>query len=113
MGHWFPVIKHLWTSSYVLVSAGIGLLVLAFFYWLIDARGYRRWAFFFVVIGANAILLYVLSSQLSIMMLVRYLGYGDGQRLGMFWQTGLHAFDLAWAWLLVWFLYRKKIFLRV
>jgi hypothetical protein len=31
----------------------------------------------------------------------------------MFWQTGLHAFDLAWAWLLVWFLYRKKIFLRV
>jgi len=112
-GHWFPVIKHLWTSSYVLVSAGIGLLILAFFYWLIDGRGYRRWAFFFVVIGANAILLYVLSSQLSIMMLVRYLGYGDGQRLGMFWQTGLHAFDLAWAWLLVWFLYRKKIFLRV
>jgi len=55
----FPVIKRLWTSSYVLVAGGWSLLLLAAFYWTIDVCGWRRWAFVFVVIGSNAILIYL------------------------------------------------------
>jgi predicted acyltransferase len=55
----FPIIKLLWTSSFVLVSGGFGFLMLALFYWIIDVKGYRRWAFLFTVIGMNSIAAYV------------------------------------------------------
>ncbi len=58
----FPIIKILWTSSYVLFAGGWSLLLLALFYWVIDVKGYRRWAFPFVVIGMNAITIYFLQS---------------------------------------------------
>ena len=57
-GIWFPVIKHLWTSSFVLFSGGICLLLLALFYLVIDVWGFKKWAFGFVVIGMNAIAVY-------------------------------------------------------
>src|SRR5262249_28081308 len=44
----FPIIKNLWTSSFVLVAAGWSLLLLTVFHGVIDVLGYRRWAFFFV-----------------------------------------------------------------
>ena len=58
-GFAFPIIKHIWTSSMVLWSGGWFLLLLALFYWVIDVLGYRRWAFFFIVIGMNAIVAYI------------------------------------------------------
>ena len=59
-GPWFPIIKNLWTSSFVLFAGGWSLLLLALFYGVIDVLGFRAWAFFFVVIGANAITIYLL-----------------------------------------------------
>jgi predicted acyltransferase len=56
---WFPVIKILWTSSYVLLAGGYSLLLLSLFYFIIDLIGFRWWAFFFVVIGSNAIVIYL------------------------------------------------------
>ena len=56
---WFPINKNLWTSSFVLFTSGWSLIVLSFFYWVIDVWGFRRWAFFFVVIGMNAITVYL------------------------------------------------------
>ncbi|MHC4489661.1 MAG: hypothetical protein ACYSW7_10880 [Planctomycetota bacterium] len=61
-GQVFPIIRLLWTSSMVLFTAGLSLLLLALFYWLIDVRGYKKWAFFFIVIGANPITIFVLQS---------------------------------------------------
>lgn len=58
-GIWFPIIHHLWTSSLVLFAGGMSFLLLAFFYLVIDVWGYRKWSFFFVVIGMNAIAVYV------------------------------------------------------
>lgn len=55
----FPIIKHIWTSSMTLWAAGWSFLLLAAFYWAIDLCGWRRWAFPFVVIGMNAITIYV------------------------------------------------------
>ena len=62
MGREFPVIKILWTSTYVLVAGGWSLLLLALFYTIIDVLKLRAWAFFFVVIGMNAITIYVAAS---------------------------------------------------
>lgn len=61
MDVWFPINKNLWTSSYVVFTAGMALLFLALCYWLIDYRGYKRWAEPFVIYGMNAITVFVLS----------------------------------------------------
>jgi predicted acyltransferase len=55
----FPINKALWTSSYVVFTAGLALQLLALCYWLIDIKGYKRWAWPFVVFGVNAIALFV------------------------------------------------------
>ncbi len=55
----FPINKPLWTSSYVLFTAGLGLQLLALCYWVIDIKGYRRWAWPFEVFGVNALALFV------------------------------------------------------
>lgn len=57
----FPVIKKIWSSSFVLVAGGWSLLLLGLFYWLVDGLGWRRWTVPFLWLGANPILLYVCS----------------------------------------------------
>jgi len=112
----FPIIKHAWTSSYVLWAAGWSLLLLALFYTVIDVWGWRRWAFPFVVIGMNAITVYMIFrlfghtvipdiAETLVGGLARYLGpYGD-------FFMAMAVFMLVW--LLLLHLYRHKIFLRV
>jgi predicted acyltransferase len=68
MGVWFPINKNLWTSSYVVFTAGMALLLLALCYWLIDYKGYKRWAKPFVIYGTNAITVYVLSGVVARLM---------------------------------------------
>jgi len=58
-GVFFPINKNLWTSSFMLVTGGLSLLLLALFYWIIDVKGFTRWTFFFTVIGMNSILIYM------------------------------------------------------
>jgi predicted acyltransferase len=112
-GHWFPVIKNLWTSSYVLVAAGWSLLLLAFFYWIIDLRGLKRWAFFFVVIGLNPITIYVARRLFDFEAVAAVFVHGFIDYFGplkpLFWDFSV----LAVGWLFLWFLYRQKIFLKV
>ena len=56
---WFPVIKKIWTSSYVLVAAGWSAILLGVFHWVIDVRGWRRWSRPFVWVGMNSITIYL------------------------------------------------------
>ena len=112
-GHWFPIIKNIWTSSYVLYAAGWSLLLLALFYWIIDVRGYKRWAFFFIVIGLNPITIYVVQSQFKFDTIASIFVRGFIDLLGpikpVFWEASV----LLVGWLFLWFLYRQKIFLKV
>ena len=62
----FPIIKSIWTSSYVLVTGGLSALLLAVFYQIIDVWGYRRWATPFVWVGANAILIYLVEEVVQV-----------------------------------------------
>ena len=65
----FPLNKSLWTSSYAVLTAGLGLLAFALCYWAVEIRGWRRWAAPFVVLGVNALAVYFLS-QLTAQLLV-------------------------------------------
>ncbi|HEX3436027.1 MAG TPA: heparan-alpha-glucosaminide N-acetyltransferase domain-containing protein, partial [Pseudacidobacterium sp.] len=65
-GHWFPINKKLWTSSYVLFAAGWSLLGLSICYWVVEIKQWKRgWTFPWLVFGSNAIAAYVFSELLS------------------------------------------------
>ncbi len=109
----FPIIKNIWTSSFVLCAGGWSLLLLALFYWIIDVRGYQRWSFFFKVIGMNAITLYLADRIIDFESITRFFLQGTlpvfGQLQPLVWSCSV----IFTAWLFVYFLYRQKIFLRV
>ena len=108
-----PCIKHLWTSSMVLWAGGWSVLVLAAFYGLIDILGWRRWCCPFVVIGANAIVAYMLQPLFDVHHLGTHLFGGFSRLFGPGAAFVLAVLTCTSLWLLLWLLYRKKIFLRV
>jgi predicted acyltransferase len=112
-GIWFPVIKNLWTSSFVLVAGGWSLLLLALFYGVIDVLGFRRWAFFFTVIGANAITIYVVPRFIDFPKIARFFLGGVARHSGSFAPVVTALGVLAVQWLFLLYLYRKRILLRV
>ncbi|GAB3548002.1 acyltransferase family protein [Spirosoma fluminis] len=110
----FPVNKNLWTSSFVLVAGGWSLLLLSLFYWIIDVRNNRRWAFFFVVIGMNSILIYLVGDVIDFEHTSRYLFNGVLQFFAKPVQAlGAVLGFLAVKWAFLYFLYKKNVFLRV
>lgn len=112
-GFVFPIIKILWTSSYVLFAAGWSLLLLALFYWVIDVVGLKRWAFFFVVIGMNPITIYFLDGIIDFAGIAEVFLGGIAAHAGVCAALILPFGALMIRWLLLWFLYRHKIFFKV
>jgi predicted acyltransferase len=123
MGHlWglqFPVVKKIWTSSFVLVAGGYSLILLGAFYQVIDLWRRSAWATVLMWIGANAILLYFLNNIVGFHKVAQRLAGGDVARI-VDAQLTHGAGDLlvtmvgiALAILLARYLYRKQIFLRV
>jgi len=126
----FPLNKSLWTSSYVVYTSGLALLTLGFCYWLIDIKGYKKWAWPFVVFGANALALFVFSGIMARLLgMIRFAGPEEGKfvtlqqvifnNVFLSWASPINAslafaicFILLWLFLM-WLLYRKGIFLKV
>jgi predicted acyltransferase len=109
----FPIIKHIWTSSMALWAAGWSFLLLALFYLLIDVAGWRRWAFPFIVYGANAITIYVVTHIFSLTTFSERLVGGLAAHFGAAGPVLIAFTAVLLGWLLVYHLYRQKIFLRV
>jgi len=126
---WFPINKSIWTSSYVLYTAGMALQFLAFCYWLIDVKNYKWWTKPFVVYGLNAITLFfasgIIGRLFSIIKVTDYAGSEVSLQAYLYnllftpWLSPINA-SLAWAlcyilvWLgLMWILYSRKIFIKV
>ena len=126
---WFPINKALWTSSYVVFTAGLALCFLGFCYWLIDIKGYKLWTKPFVIFGVNALALFVGSGIMArIMGLIKVPGpEGSSISLQQWIFTNLFlplgspinaslmyavCFILVWLFLM-WLLYRKRIYIRV
>jgi predicted acyltransferase len=112
-GYAFPIIKNLWTSSFVLVAGGWSLLLLAFFYGVIDGIGFRWWAFFFIVIGSNAILAYLAEKFINFHYTSEFLFGGAARHAGDYGPVILASGVVLLKWLVLLYLYRKKLFLRV
>jgi len=127
--YWFPVNKALWTSSYVLLTAGMALQLLAVCYWVIDLKGYRRWTLPFVVFGTNALAVFFLTGLCPRLVNWIKVTGADGKSVGLLsylyetlfasWMAPVNA-SLAYAvcfvlvWLgLMWLLYRRNIFIKV
>jgi predicted acyltransferase len=127
-GFFFPVNKALWTSSYVLLTAGLALQALAVCYWLLDIKGRRRWATPFLVLGSNALAVYFLAelfaNVISTVTVARAGGAADLQTAvyeGAFaaWASPksasvLYALCVVLLWLgVAALLYRKRVFIKV
>jgi predicted acyltransferase len=110
----FPVIKKIWTSSYVLVAGGWSTLLLAAFYYLVDIRGWRRWATPFVWIGMNPIAIYLARNFFDWGALAnRLVGGPIKGAFGAGADLVVVATSLALLILLARFLYQRRIFIRI
>lgn len=112
----FPIIKKIWTSSFVIFAAGWSLILLSLFYLIIDVWKQKKWSFFFVVIGSNSIFIYACQS-----------GVFDLQQTGRFFFNGFIKSPsdasaqaviaaivyLAVSWLFLYFMYKRKIFIKI
>ncbi len=112
-----PVIRHICTSSFVILSGGLAFLSLALGYWLIDMMGFRKRSVFFVIVGMNPVFIYLFALSGGADWLNRivapftmafsgWMGEGPAQIL-----TSLAGWGLLWA--LCYWLYRRKIFIRI
>ena len=112
-----PIVKRIWTPSWTLFSGGICFLLTAAFSWVIDVKGYRKWAFPLVVIGMNSIAAYLIAhlfERFTFSSLRIHLGPDAFRILG----PGLEPFLLGSAvlliyWLILYWMYRRKLFLKI
>lgn len=110
----FPINKNLWTSSFVLNTGGYSLILLGTFYYIIDVKGFRRWAFFFKVIGMNSILIYLSEDFIKWDYTNNALFQWAGQLAGATYGVVVMAICFVITkWLFLYFLYSQKVFLRV
>ena len=110
----FPINKNLWTSSFTLHCGGISMLLMAVFYYIIDILGYKKWAFFFKVIGMNSILIYMSGSFINWSYTTSALFQWLGQIVGEPYNAVVLVFCyLAVQWGFLYMLYKKRLFLRV
>jgi predicted acyltransferase len=109
-----PVIKRLWTPSWVLYSGAYTVWLLAFFYWVVDVRGWKAWTFPFVIVGMNPLAMYLMGQTLR--------GWVSSQLHihlpdFLFTKPWDHVVDAALAgfvlWLVCLWLYRRKVFIRL
>jgi predicted acyltransferase len=111
-GRYFPIIKNIWTSSFVLVAGGWSLLLLGLFFTVIDVFHWRRVGFVWVVIGANAITIYVAQRFIDFRYMTEFFLKGLGSVFHEYQPIIFAAGIVLAKWLFLWFLYRQRLFLR-
>ena len=110
---WYPMIVSLGTGSWVLFVGAVGCGLLALFYLIIDVWGVRKWAFFFVVIGANSIAVYMAAHLFDFRHIGNVFVGGLAKWVGP-WNNVLQTFAaFVVIWLILFWMYRKKSFIRV
>lgn len=111
-----PIVKNRWSSSYVLWCGGLSWILLALFYWLIDLRQWRRWAELFVIIGSNSILAYLISTRFMEPFRSISSTLFQGSSLWLperAYELLMVTLPYALVWLLLWWLRKQNVFLRL
>lgn len=109
----FPVNKNMWSSSFTLLTGGISLLLFALFYYIIDVRGYYKWSFFFRVIGMNSIFIYISPVFINYSYIAKAIFRWVGQLSGQYEKPMMGLCTVLVSWLVLYFMYRKNIFLKI
>ena len=107
-----PVVMKMWTTSYGLLSAGWACLMFALFYWVVELRGRRKWSFPFVVIGSNAVFIYMFTSLVH---LGRGMTIFTSGIAGMLGRGGPFFHELSVIvveWLILFWMYKRRIFIK-
>jgi len=112
-----PVVKRIWTPSWTLFSGGACFLFLAGFSWVIEVKGYKKWSFPLVVIGMNSIAAYLIAHWFE-EFIVSSFRINLGQHVFQIFGTGLEpltqgAVVLFAYWLILFWMYRRKLFLKI
>lgn len=111
---WLPIIKTIWTSSMALFASGVSMLLLGIAYYFVDYKGYKRHAEWLKVYGMNSIAAYMLSEVVNFRGIAHSLLYGLEQYMGTAWYALLLSLcQVATIYLILWVMYRKKIFIKV
>ncbi|MGI8636886.1 MAG: DUF5009 domain-containing protein, partial [Segetibacter sp.] len=113
-----PVVKRIWTPAWTIFSGGICFLFLAFFYTIVDVADKRKWSFFLMVIGANSIAAYVMADAGLRSMISQSLHIHFGQNydkvLGPAYSTVVNGLLVLFLlWLILYWMYKKKIFIKI
>ena len=112
-GIWHPVIKKLWTSSMILVSSGYCFLLMALFYYVIDYKGWKKHTGWLKVYGMNSIVAYMLAMCVNFSCIGHSLFHGLEPYMGAYYQVLITASNAVMVYLILWEMYKRKIFLRV
>lgn len=112
-----PIVKRIWTPAWTLFSGGICFLFLAAFSWIIDMKGYRKWAFPLVVVGMNSIAAYMIAHLFEDFVYSSFRIH-LGERPFQIFGVGLEPLLLGGAvlftyWLMLWWMYQRKLFLKI
>ena len=112
-----PIVKRIWTPSWTLFSGGVCFLFLSAFSWLLDVKGYRKWAFPLVVVGMNSIAAYLIAHLWEDFTQKSFQIHLGPRVLNMFGTAleplFLGALMLGAYWVVLYWMYRRKIFLRI
>ena len=110
----FPINKNLWSSSFVCLVGGISIVLFAVFYLVIDVWNFRKWSFFFVVIGVNSITIYLLGRIFDLGKVSEFLFGGFTRLFPENWSAFIGAIGYVMVgWIILYFFYKKKIFLKI
>lgn len=112
-GQIFPIVKHIWTSSMVVYAGGWSLLLLGLFYLAIDVLECRFLTSFFVVIGMNAIAAYMAAHVFDFRQLGDIFVGGLAKRIGDWHDFARAVAGIAILWLMLYYMYRKKTFIKI
>ena len=111
-GVWMPIIKIIWTSSMALLAAGLSFLLLGVAYYFVDCRGYKSQTEWLRVYGMNSIAAYMLTQIFNFRPIAASLLHGLEQYMGDWYACLLTVCHVATIYLILWVMYRKKIFLK-
>ena len=113
---WLPLIKRIWTPSFAVYAGGWTTLMLLFFYAIIEVMGWKRWAFPLVVVGMNSIAAYVLGNAFGgwfRSLTGAWIGWLKEPMGSMWFPVFQHFVTFCCAWLVLYWLWRRRIFFKV
>ena len=110
---WFPIIKPIWNPTFVLFSSGLSFMLMAAFYFIIDVKGYQRWAFWLKVIGMNSIAIYMGVHFIDFAAISHKIFFGLEQFMGNYYLSFKSVGRLGIEYVILYYMYKKGTFIKV